>query len=116
MLAACGAPARPALIADLAALPVQAKSVEVTFLDNPDYDRADWWEIHYTTDHPKETVDAVRHVFIPTGWPIDDVNDGYGFTATDAVDMHEIYTTDEATTRLVVRINASAIGADGYIR
>ena len=58
-------------------------------------------------------VDAVRDVFVRMGrGPIDDANTGYGFAIPDTVDVHENFTTDETTTKIVVRIHASAV--DGY--
>jgi hypothetical protein len=112
VLAAC-APRQPALIEDLAALPGVATDIEVTFLDNPDFDQVDWWEIGYTTADPAATVHAVRDVFISMGrGPIDDANTGHGFTIPDAVEVREIFTTDEATTRILVRIRSEVV--DGY--
>lgn len=111
-LGACGS-SRPALISDLVALPVLATDVEATFLDNPNLDRSDWWEVEYTTASPAETVAAVRDLLIGMGsGPIDDANTGYGFTVLDEVDVHEVFTTDPATTKIVVRIHSSIV--DGY--
>jgi hypothetical protein len=115
LLVGCVTPSRPAVIDTLAALPVEAQSVEVTLLDNPSFDQIDWWEIRYTTTRPKETVQAVRSVVIPSGLPIDDANEGFGFTAGDGVEVMEVFTTDKVTTKILVRINASGIGEDGQL-
>jgi hypothetical protein len=114
VLVLAGCADRPPLIKALTDLPVDATNIEVKLLDNPDLEAIDWWEVHYTTAKPKETVDTIRHLLIDTvSGAVDDANEGYGFTiGQDMVDVHEVYTTDEATTKIVVRVRTSVV--DGY--
>lgn len=114
VVALAGCTNRPALIEVLAGLPVDATNIEVKVLDNPDLEAIDWWEVHFTTAQPKETVETIRHLLIDTvSGAVDDANEGYGFTiGQDMVDVHEVYTTDEATTKIVVRVRTSVV--DGY--
>jgi hypothetical protein len=113
-LVAAGCAQQPLLVRTLTGLPVEATNIEVHQLDNPDFEQIDWWEVHYTTAKPKETVDVVRH-FLINAIPgaVDDANTGYGFTIGDGVDVHEVYTTDEATTKIVVRVRFEVV--DGYV-
>lgn len=109
--ALAGCADRPPLLNDLTGLPVDATHIEVKLLDNPGLEAIDWWEVHYTTAHPKETVDTIRHFVIKAvSGAVDDANEGFGFTiGQDMVDVHEVYTTDEATTKIVVRVRTSVV-------
>jgi hypothetical protein len=79
--ALAGCADRPPLIKGLTGLPVDATHIEVKLLDNPGLEAIDWWEVHYTTAHPKETVDTIRHFLIKAvSGAVDDANEGFGFT------------------------------------